>query len=249
MARETDDAAAGKLSPPPWGFWATAGFGLVILGTFYVTQSLAFGIVYSLSPPATDVPLQSYTSDGDVLSLLTLVSGTASLLLIAVLAFIRSRHPTAYVGFATRPEPSAVLTWVAVAFGLGTVHTFLAPAAGVASPPDFLVKVWASTDCVAWLVLGVAVMAPLFEETFFRGFLYRGWGESLGVVWTATLTTLLWTAVHVQYGWYERIYIGTMGLLLTAARFQTNSLWTPLCMHAVNNGLALACMALENTTP
>jgi len=97
------------------------------------------------------------------------------------------------------------------------------------------------------LVLGVAVMAPLFEETFFRGFLYAGWGERIGFVWTASLTTLLWTVIHVQYGWYELVYIAVLGLLLATARFQTNSLWTPLWMHAANNGMSLISMAIEQT--
>jgi membrane protease YdiL (CAAX protease family) len=219
---------------------------LVILGTFYITQAATLPLLAFVLPPHA-VHMQSYAYDGDVLSLLSLASGSAALLMIAFFAAIRGWRLTAYAGYATRPRPWSVLIWVAVSLGLGGLHTFLAPAAGVVSPPEFMVKVWASTDSVALLVLGLAVMAPVFEETFFRGFLYTGWGESLGFVWTASLTTLLWTVIHVQYGWYELVYIAILGILLATARFRTNSLWTPLWMHAANNGMSLIGMAIEQT--
>jgi hypothetical protein len=246
MAPETDEPHGENVAPLPWGFWLTTVFGLMIFGTFITTQSLGFLIAWHGFPPEK-VSMQDYANDGDILSLLSLASGFAALLLIALFTAIRGWRPPTYVGYATLPKPWAVLIWVTVTLGLGWLHSCLAPWFRVESPPEFMVAIWTSTDSIALLVLGVAVMAPLFEETFFRGFLYAGWGERIGFVWTASLTTLLWTVIHVQYGWYELVYIAVLGLLLATARFQTNSLWTPLWMHAANNGMSLISMAIEQT--
>ena len=59
----------------------------------------------------------------------------------------------------------------------------------------------ATADGVLWLaVLAFAVVAPLTEELLARGFLYRGWSESfLRVPGAIVLSSLVWTAMHVQY--------------------------------------------------
>jgi membrane protease YdiL (CAAX protease family) len=51
-----------------------------------------------------------------------------------------------------------------------------------------------------WLLLTTIVVAPIGEETLFRGFLFRGWHRSPRDVWAAIgATVLLWAIIHVQY--------------------------------------------------
>jgi len=83
------------------------------------------------------------------------------------------------------------------------------------------------------------VGAPLFEETFFRGFLFKGLEASfLGTVGAILVTALLWASIHVQYEIYEMSQIFVFGLLLGAARVRTGSLLAPFLAHAMANFLA-----------
>jgi hypothetical protein len=85
----------------------------------------------------------------------------------------------------------------------------------------------------------VAVAAPIFEELVFRGFMYSGFERSLGALPAVLLTSAIFTMMHFQYNYYELLHIFVLGLVLAWARMRTQSLWTPIAMHAVNNGLAI----------
>lgn len=80
------------------------------------------------------------------------------------------------------------------------------------------------------------VAAPLFEEAFFRGFLFSGLARSkLGPTGTIIVTAALWAVIHFQYGAYEVAQIFVLGLLLGVARHRTNSLIVPFVIHAAIN--------------
>ena len=80
---------------------------------------------------------------------------------------------------------------------------------GRASSPDFMVDVMksAQSDGALWLlILGFSVAAPVSEEFLARGFLYYGWSETfLKVPGAICLSSLVWTALHLQY--YELVLV------------------------------------------
>ena len=89
------------------------------------------------------------------------------------------------------------------------------------------------------LDVALLVAAPLFEETFFRGFLFRGFASSfLGVIGTVLVTAGLWALLHVQYDAYGIALVFALGLLLGIARARTGSLWVPIAMHSAANLVA-----------
>jgi hypothetical protein len=100
----------------------------------------------------------------------------------------------------------------------------------------------AFTQSPLLLILTVAVVAPIFEEMVFRGFLYAGFERSLGAMPALLLTSAVFASMHFQYNYYEVLHIFILGLVLGWARLRTQSLWTPIAMHAVNNGLAMAAV-------
>src|SRR5262249_25099376 len=54
-----------------------------------------------------------------------------------------------------------------------------------------------------WLWLTVVVVAPIGEETLFRGFPFRGWHRAPRDAWLVIIVTaLLWAFVHLQYDLY-----------------------------------------------
>jgi len=95
----------------------------------------------------------------------------------------------------------------------------------------------ARTDGALWLlVLAFCVAAPVTEEFFARGFLYRGWSESfLRPAGAILLSSMVWTALHLQYDWFFFGEVFSIGLLLGYLRYRFNSTWLTVVVHGLNN--------------
>jgi membrane protease YdiL (CAAX protease family) len=90
--------------------------------------------------------------------------------------------------------------------------------------------------------LAAIVVAPVAEELFFRGFLYRSLRNRLPVWGASAINALVFSLVHVQY-------FATPGVLVVIAAFAvgaclayeaTGSIFVPIVMHAAFNTLATA---------
>ncbi len=99
-----------------------------------------------------------------------------------------------------------------------------------------------------WLVmfLLVVVLAPIIEETVFRGWIQRPlerlWGPAPAVIVTAALFALI-------HGIPEYLpYYFWMGLLFGGVVLVTRSLWGSILLHAASNLQSLALMAAFPTT-
>jgi membrane protease YdiL (CAAX protease family) len=81
---------------------------------------------------------------------------------------------------------------------------------------------------------GVAtvLVAPLAEETFFRGFMFGGL-RRFGFFWAALVSGLLFSAVHLNPG--GLIPLALVGMLFAWAYTRTGSLWTPIYAHLTFN--------------
>lgn len=77
---------------------------------------------------------------------------------------------------------------------------------------------------------GVAtvLVAPLAEETFFRGFVFGGL-RRYGLFWAALISGLLFAAAHVSLG--GLIPLALVGMLFAWAYSRTGSLWTTIYAH------------------
>jgi membrane protease YdiL (CAAX protease family) len=115
----------------------------------------------------------------------------------------------------------------------------LSRATGREVQPGFMGEVLksAQADGALWLlVLAFCVAAPMSEEFFARGFLYRGWSESLlRVPGAIILSSLAWTALHLQYDWFFFGEVFSIGLLLGYLRYHSNSTWLTVVVHGLNN--------------
>ena len=95
----------------------------------------------------------------------------------------------------------------------------------------------ASADGALWLlVIAFCVAAPISEEFFARGFLYRGWSESfLGPAGAVVLSSVVWTGLHLQYDWFFLGEVFSIGLLFGYLRYRSNSIWLTIVLHGLNN--------------
>ncbi|MGC1107684.1 MAG: type II CAAX endopeptidase family protein [Candidatus Acidiferrales bacterium] len=112
------------------------------------------------------------------------------------------------------------------------------------------------TDVLWLMVFGIAV-APLVEETIFRGFLYpvlaRKWGIAAGIV----VTGLLFGLMHAAQLWPAFPQIGLLmvvGIVLTFARARSGSVLASYLIHVSYNsflfaGFFLGTHGLKNIPP
>jgi membrane protease YdiL (CAAX protease family) len=115
----------------------------------------------------------------------------------------------------------------------------LSRAAGREVAPGFMADVLRSAraDGALWLlVVAFCVAAPVSEELFARGFLYRGWSESfLGPTGAILLSSVVWTSLHLQYDWFFFGEVFSIGLLLGYFRYRYKSTWLTIFLHGLNN--------------
>ena len=84
-------------------------------------------------------------------------------------------------------------------------------------------------------VLAVLV-APIAEETFFRGFLFAGLRVRWGTFWAALASGLLFAALHFNLG--SIVPFTVIGMLLAWAYVFSGSLWTAIGAHFVFNSVS-----------
>jgi membrane protease YdiL (CAAX protease family) len=85
-------------------------------------------------------------------------------------------------------------------------------------------------------LIAAAIVAPICEETFFRGFVFMGLRRVMPLGWAIVLSALLFALAHGDPGSFVVLFI--IGLALAFLRWQTRSLWPGIFLHFLNNGLS-----------
>ncbi|MCP4453666.1 MAG: CPBP family intramembrane metalloprotease [Planctomycetes bacterium] len=93
-----------------------------------------------------------------------------------------------------------------------------------------------------WLKLSVAVVAvlaaPLVEELLFRGLIQTLIRSYIGRPWLSViLTSVLFATVHENYAHWPALFVLSLGM--GYAYEKSGSLWQPLFMHAMFNGMSV----------
>jgi uncharacterized protein len=88
-------------------------------------------------------------------------------------------------------------------------------------------------------VLVIAVLAPITEELFFRGFVFAGL-RSRWSLWPAAVAVgLIFGIVHAPTGLTAVVPLAALGVALCWLYDRTGSLWPCVFAHMINNSLAL----------
>ncbi len=170
---------------------------------------------------------------------LSVIMGLPAVLAALWLAIRLSRTPFAdYLALRWTTRGNVVIG-VGALFVLVMGWDLLSRAVGRDAAPGFMMEVLksAQADGALWLlVIAFCVAAPITEEFFARGFLYRGWSESfLRPAGAILLSSLVWTALHLQYDWFFFGEVFSIGLLLGYLRYRSNSTWLTVVVHSLNN--------------
>lgn len=131
--------------------------------------------------------------------------------------------------------PPALGLAVALVAGYGVVVRALGIELLRPPPPPPLL-----TDTIVNRALGVLLavaIAPVAEESFFRGFILGGLRGRVGLWAAAGLSAALFALSHAQLGALVPIF--ALGLLLAGLYVQTRAIWPAMLVHAGYNGVAL----------
>ena len=237
--RGSRPAAATARPPKVWKFWGTTLWGLFIFAAMFAGQLAVVAYFVLRQEGPVDIASTILAIGGGLTISLSVIMGLPAVAGACWIAIKPSRTPFAdYLALRWT-------SWKNVALGVGSlvllvaVWDLLSRMLGREITPGFMGDVLksAQADGALWLlVIAFCVAAPMSEEFFARGFLYRGWSESfLRPAGAIILSSLAWTALHLQYDWFFFGEVFSIGLLFGYLRYRTGSTWLTIVLHGLNN--------------
>jgi membrane protease YdiL (CAAX protease family) len=241
--------------PKPWGFWSTAGLSFCVWAAFVVAQTVVVVIALIIegqmnSGADAETLAANIASNGLVLAIATIVSAPVCIGVIGFFIKLRSGWTIAnylQLGSVSKRLIKPLVVWnlatVAFVYAIDYVKT-LFPRYEIST---FTADIYESAQFLPLLYIAIVIAAPLFEEIFFRGFMFQGFAHSfIGPIGTVFLTSAIWAVIHSQYDVYDVTGIFLFGILLAIAQLCTKSLYVPISMHALNNLLAILTVAFRS---
>jgi membrane protease YdiL (CAAX protease family) len=200
-------------------------------------------VLFLVIMPAVLVPSawllrgRGLSPDQSMMPLLALFFGSALLALaVSVAPLGRSALPA--LGY--RPagwRPIVLGTLGALGLSIGVTQFGIEPE-GVKQAMDI-----AREPAMLMASLAVmAVLAPIVEETVFRGLLYGWVAGRWGTIAAWIVSSVLFAAAHYEPA--HVILVFPLGLWFGWLRRRTDSLWPSLVAHMVNNGFAVLAAVL-----
>jgi hypothetical protein len=209
-------------SSVPWTprdvFWAVVVSGLGVLAAGRLLQKLDL----SLDPS------------------LVVIFGTLSLLL-PVWYFTVFKYRTTWAALGLRGfQLNAVglgCGLMVLSFLFNLIYAAILGLYGWEIQPD-IAPLFAKTRFPRWLLFGGAVIAPIVEEIFFRGFVFAGLRRRWEWKRAAAVSAGLFAVLHFAPTSYLPIFI--LGMIFAFLYQISGSIWPAILMHMVTNSLALS---------
>ena len=95
-----------------------------------------------------------------------------------------------------------------------------------------------------FVFVSLVILPPIAEEVMFRGFLFTSFRQKYRLRFTALFTSILFGIAHLQFGsgapllWVAAIDTFVLSMVLCYLREKSGSLWPPILLHAIKNGVA-----------
>jgi membrane protease YdiL (CAAX protease family) len=225
--------------PRIWKFWGTALWGLFVFAAMFVGQIAVVAWFVLRRDGPFDFAAAVHVVGGGLTISLSVIMGLPAV--VAALWIAIRLSGTSFSDYlALRGTSWKNFLIGAVALGILVMGwDLLSRTVGREVEPGFMAEVLRSAraDGALWLlIIAFCVAAPVSEELFARGFLYRGWSETfLRPGGAILLSSVAWTALHLQYDWFFFGEVFSIGLLLGYLRYRFHSTWLTIFLHGLNN--------------
>lgn len=170
-------------------------------------------------------------------------------LLPVVIVFAYRGVPWKSLGFGT-------FNWVTLALGCGllvvsymiiVIHNLILTGLGVQTQGDQISKLFKLLNTPVWFFLVGALLAPLIEEIFFRGFLFQGLRARYGWVIGMLLSSAIFAIAHLDPVALIPTFI--LGSLLAYLYHRSNSIWPGVILHMLVNTFGLVSVYVITQYP
>jgi uncharacterized protein len=242
----------------PWGWADLAAFVVLAIAGFLLLSLL---ISTGLAISGVDIR-RLQKSPHEVILLNILIQVILDLGLVAYLAVqmrVRFRSPF-WRTIGWRKLETGRFSKRVVYFGLILAGFFLSVIVSLGSalfPPDKDLPIEAlfqDRNTTLLFMLIAVFLAPVVEETIFRGYIYPVIGRSFGMAWGIVATGMLFGLLHAEQlwgGWSQIALLVFVGIVLTFARAFSRSVVTGFVIHTSYNsiqvvGLLIATHGLRN---
>lgn len=177
------------------------------------------------------------------------------MLLVIAVALARSLGRPSLADFGWRRAPvKLALTWFAAGAAAFYVGSFLYSLVLQPKGKQDVLETLGANDSTASLVMTaliVIVLAPICEETFFRGFFYRSLRNGMSAARATAVIAVIFGLIH--YSGPDTLILlpvlAGLGAIFCILYERTGSLFPSIGLHALNNSLALAATAASDSAP
>jgi membrane protease YdiL (CAAX protease family) len=225
---------------PPLGVPVWAPF-LVVLAAFVCVLVVQIVAAFAVEIAGGDV--DSLTdSDAATIGFTLVLDASLVACAIAVAWWLTSGRPRPGAFGLRVPEWRSALGWtlaVYAAFWVGAIAVGIA--FGEPEEQDIVTDLKAEDSATVLIAFGVmtCLIAPLAEEFFFRGFLFRALHERLSAVPAVAITGICFGLVHLPSGdWIGTIVLSLFGMALCVLLLCTSSLLPCIMLHAFHNSIS-----------
>ena len=126
-------------------------------------------------------------------------------------------------------------------------HNALLYAFGIDAQGDQIFEIFDQLESPIWFFITGAVIAPIVEEIFFRGFLFQGFRQKYGWMPAVFLSSAIFGAAHLDP--VSLIPTFVLGCVLAYVYHRSNSVWPGIIFHAAINSFSLCTVYVLSQYP
>jgi membrane protease YdiL (CAAX protease family) len=169
-----------------------------------------------------------------------LITAIISTLMLYMLAKAKCSKPMEhYFALGKKPHSKHIRTFFLLYITYLIFVYFISQSIDIPDNTQYM-KNFYNMDFIFIGLIIVCFIAPIAEEIFYRGFLFKGWSTSkLGVNGSIFIISILFILMHGgQYDLSTLLILFPLALLLGFARYHSGSLWLSISIHSINNIVA-----------
>ena len=127
------------------------------------------------------------------------------------------------------------------------IHNLILMALKIDTQGSEILELFASLESPVWFFFVGAVLAPIVEEMFFRGFLFQGFRQKYGWITAALLSSAVFAAAHLDLVALIPTFI--LGCVLAYVYHRSNSVWPGVILHFLVNAFGLLAALVSTRLP